>query len=710
MGDSNRRSVRTFSPAPESVSAARRFARATLSEWGADDVADDALLVVSELVTNAVMHAGTEATLELRTAPGGVRLGVEDLHPTRMLRMGVDPSTGADERGRGLLITASLAAAWGVEYLPTSKRVWALFASEVADAPPGGDLRTDPPAGLVAPATGNGATNGAAHLDPLGLRGEALSRLDLEDLLRLVVEQARERLAADAAYLLLAHGLDEHYTVRATSGLPPDLVGRAVTRGEVGAPGRRSSFLPVLVEDLDRTPAPLVAGSSLRSLVVAPVAYEGRVVGALVVLSERVRGFTDGDAAQLQRAADWVGSAVERARLRAAERERRGWLSFLSDAGVLLSSSLDPATTITMIGQIVVPRLATWCAIQTVDDRGVRRLENVWHADERRLDALRDALERIAPAMEPEPGDPVLTGHVATLPLEARGRVVARLVLGREEKDGPLRGELRTVAEAFATRAALAIDNARAHTELASIGRTLQRSLLPPTMPRLPGVDLGVSFEPAGVHNTVGGDFYDVFPAGAGRWCFVVGDVCGGGPEAAAVTGLARHTIRAMLRSGFAIGPTLERLNDAINEEGERGRFLTLVCGTLEAGARSWYQVRLVCAGHPPPFLVRDGVVSRVGRPQALLGVLDRVDYAEEELRLPRGSRLVTVTDGVLERRSGDRMFDDEGVETELAASVPLSAQGAADRIRRAATDFAGVPSEDDIAVLVLDLGSGGNG
>lgn len=165
------------------------------------------------------------------------------------------------------------------------------------------------------------------------------------------------------------------------------------------------------------------------------------------------------------------------------------------------------------------------------------------------------------------------------------------------------------------------------------------------------------------------------------------------------------------MRAGIPIAPTLERLNSAISDEGLRGRFITLVCGTLEVTSASRFRVRLVCAGHPPPFLVtraRPGVSARrVGRSQALLGVLDAVDYIEEEVTVERGDRLVVVTDGVLERRAGDTMFEEAGVEAVLATGIDVGAQVVADRLLRAVTDFSPVPPSDDMAVLVLDLGRG---
>jgi serine phosphatase RsbU (regulator of sigma subunit) len=115
--------------------------------------------------------------------------------------------------------------------------------------------------------------------------------------------------------------------------------------------------------------------------------------------------------------------------------------------------------------------------------------------------------------------------------------------------------------------------------------------------------------------------------------------------------------------------------------------------------------LRLVCAGHPPPFLVCDGEVRRLGRPQPLLGVVDAVAYVDEEHVLGRGDLLVTLTDGVLERRNGAIMLDDEGVVLELDAARSLSAQAVADRLRRTVVEFAPEPHRDDLAVLALRIG-----
>lgn len=697
---------RTFEPAPTSVSEARRFAREVLAEWGLHDLLDDVVLLTSELVTNAVTHAGTPMTVAVVREEDRLRIDVFDQHPTRVLPVGANARPGAGEHGRGLLITSALATAWGVEYRRDHKRVWAAFAlvetTLDAEAPNGGVAE-----GRDARRQESVATTGQ---DPLGLSGLALNQLALGDILDLVVDQTRERFDADAAYLLLEDEMEDRFVVAATSGAAKPIKGRSVRRGEAGAPSLRASFRPLAIGDLRATPIELLKGLGLRSLVTAPVAFEGRVIGTLTVAKKQPGSFATEDGAELHRVADWAAPSVDRASTRAADSERRAWLTFQSEASVMLASSLDLETTTAMTGQIVVPRLATWCGIYLNDVREHPRLQFAWHADERRLDAVRDALEEAEPDGPEAPAEPDVEGEVAILPLEARNRIIGWLTLGRPAGE-PLRRERLMVAEAVSRRAALAIDNARAHTELQEIGRSLQRSLLPAVLPDIPGVDIGVGYEPTGEFNDAGGDFYDIFALGAGRWGFMVGDVCGVGPEAAAVAGMSRHTVRALMRAGIPIAPTLERLNSAISDEGLRGRFITLVCGTLEVTAASRFRVRLVCAGHPPPFLVtraRPGVAARrVGRSQALLGVLDAVDYIEDDVTVERGDRLVVVTDGVLERRAGDTMFEEAGVEAVLATGIDTGAQVVADQLLRAVADFSAVPPSDDMAVLVLDLGDG---
>jgi serine phosphatase RsbU (regulator of sigma subunit)/anti-sigma regulatory factor (Ser/Thr protein kinase) len=701
MTRGHRHASRTFPVDERSVGEARRHARESLDTWDVVDVADDVVLLVSELMTNAVTHAGTSATLNLGVDEFEVRVEVEDSHPGRRLSLAGPPEDPLAEFGRGLDITASLASTWGVDYRQDSKRVWATVTLHDDPLPSPGEPTPGPkPEARPGTIPERAAPVPVRESNPLGLSDAALTRLSLDDFLVLAVEQVRDRVAADAAYLLMAQDLDERFRVQSVTGLPSSLVGRVVERG---APGTSSGRSPVSIDDLARTPVAILAETDLQSLVVAPVLFEGRMIGALAAASNHVDGFGEEQSVLLQRAADWIAAAVDRGRSRHAEQQRGAWLGFLAEAGDLLAGPLDPEMTVALTGQIVVPELARWCGIFLDDERGRPILAQVWHEDEQAVEPLRQALANAGGAVES--GDLQLDGEVRVLPLRARGRRIGLLALGRPEGD-PLRGELSSMADSVSLRAALAIDNARAHAELHAAGLALQRSLLPAALLDMPGVDIGVVYEPAGEGDAAGGDFYDLFPVGNGRWCFMVGDVCGKGAEAAALTGMARHSVRALMRAGFSIASTLERLNAAILEEGELARFVTLACGTLQPTDGGRMLLRLVCAGHPPPFLVGEGEVRRLGRPQPLLGVVDAVAYVDEEYILGRGDLLVTLTDGVLERRNGAIMLDDEGVVLELDAARSLSAQAVADRLRRTVVEFAPEPHRDDLAVLALRIGT----
>ncbi|MFD7442199.1 SpoIIE family protein phosphatase [Streptomyces sp. NPDC059909] len=618
-----RAAARTSLPGnPLAASAARRFVRVALADWtrlgmvatrGADRLADDAVLVVSELVTNAVVHAGTTVEVLVRLDgasdddPASLVVEVSDHHPARAVRSDApDPGAVSDEPeyGRGLQLVAALAASWGITYRPGLKAVWARLA-----------------------------------LDGCGAAGTAQRGL-----------RAAEILA----------------------------------------------------------PAPRRAARDDR---------------------------------------DWTG---------------RGALSFLAEASDLLAGQLDEDMVAALAGQLLVPRLADWCAVWLDGETGpVPRLAKVWHADESAIESLRAVLAKDPPRLtedargaavpvpvawpeNPAAGNPAAEAAAAGDPaagersavafrLTAGARPVGTMLLGREgtpDTGAGVLGEATALIEDFARRVGLAIGAARAYTRQATISRVLQRGLLPAQVAQIPGVDSSLVYEPSD-EGLAGGDFYDIFPAGSGgRWCFMLGDVQGSGPEAAVVTGLARPWLRLLAREGYQVGEVLDRLNgllldDAMEAaeaaalmvagpdpttldgtyEGPQSRFLSLLYGELTplpdgTGVRC----TLACAGHPLPLLLRpDGTVRPAAASQLLLGVVDDAAYESQTFDLEPGDTLLCVTDGVTERRSGQRMFDDgDGLARALAGCVGLTAQGVADRIRQAVHTFAEAPPGDDLALLVL--------
>ncbi|MFE7426341.1 SpoIIE family protein phosphatase [Streptomyces sp. NPDC057545] len=611
-------------------SAGRRFVRAALTEWTGSGLAaamgvserltDDASVVASELVTNAVVHAGTNVELLCRLEEAtedevaALVLEVSDHHPARAVRgerpedggpaddsaaTGFAAPTDPAEYGRGLQLVGTLAERWGITYRTGLKTVWA--------------------------------------------------RLPVDDW---------NPFPEPSAETGFQHGL------------------RA---------------------------AELLAPTARRAL---------------------------------RDDADWAG---------------RGALSFLAEASDLLAGQLDEDIVAALAGQLLVPRLADWCAIWLEPENGgpvaVPRLASVWHRDETETASLRTVLEQdpirlpervgTGPVCLPWPWgeeegkggeEPEAHARAAlAYRITSGGRTLGAVLLGREGA-GRVPDEVTALIEDFVRRVGLAVGAARAYTRQATISRILQRALLPGKVADIPGVTSALVYEPSD-DGVVGGDFYDIFPCPGDRWCFVLGDVQGSGPEAAVVTGLARPWLRLLAREGFGVGEVLDRLNrlllDDAMEAAEaaalmvaaaggqqtadtgQSRFLSLLYGELVPLPDGGVRCTLASAGHPLPLLLRpDGEVRPAAEPQMLLGLFDDVAYESQSFDLAPGDSLLCVTDGVTERRSGTLMFDDgDGLARALADCTGLSADGIADRIKRAVHEFAERPPDDDLALLVLQAG-----
>ncbi|MEU3483598.1 MULTISPECIES: SpoIIE family protein phosphatase [Streptomyces] len=571
---------------------------------------------------------------------------------------------------------------------------------------------------------------------------------DLDGLLQRTVERARDMLDGDSAFLLLATDDETELEVRATTGLPAARQRFARVPVETGASRYGSARMPAVHEDLAAVPGavPLLEGTGMRSVVTVPLKVEGRLTGSLGVAAESANRYSNEEALRLQFAADRIALAVESARLGELERLRRGSLSFLVEASDLLAGTLDRDQTLALMAQMTVPTLATWCAVYTIADQASDPyLSYVLHEDEDRIDGLKDLLSSIAPPDPvPTPGARVWTapgdaahraalsasvraldhptsplssgidttlatastvaGETVVLPLVARNRVIGMLTLGRPSEDH-FRQEILELAEDLSRRAALALDNARLYSERVAISQSLQRSLLPPGLPVIPGVEVDVIYRAAGEGNEVGGDFYDLFPIRDGAYGFAIGDVCGTGPEAAAVTGLARHALRLLAREGFGGPAVLERLNAAILDEGARSRFLTLLYGEMRPQEDGSAILKVVCAGHPLPLRLRpDGTVQPAAEPQPLLGVMEDLELYEQTITLDPGDVLLCVTDGVTERREGSRMLGDDGLAEVLKTCTGLTAGAVAARVLRAVERFAQAPASDDMAILAMRL------
>lgn len=601
---------------------------------------------------------------------------------------------------------------------------------------------------LRGPAPDAASTGDGQNTDPFEVFIGSPAPDDLDGLLQRTVERARDMLDGDSAFLLLATDDETELEVRASTGLPSARQRFARVPVEAG-PGRYGSArMPAVHEDLQAVPGavPLLSGTGMRSVVTVPLKVEGRLTGSLGVAAEAPNRYSNEEALRLQFAADRIALAVESARLGELERLRRGSLSFLVEASDLLAGTLDRDQTLALMAQMTVPTLATWCAVYTIADQSSDPyLSYVLHEDEELIDGIKSLLSKIAPP-DPVPtpgarvwaapaeaahqaalrtsmrslglGEPTrrvssgigptlatasaVGGETVVLPLVARNRVIGMLTLGKPT-DEHFRQEILELAEDLSRRAALALDNARLYSERTAISQSLQRSLLPPDLPHIEGVEVEVIYRAAGEGNEVGGDFYDLFPIRDGVYGFAIGDVCGTGPEAAAVTGLARHALRLLAREGFGGPAVLERLNSAILDEGARSRFLTLLYGELWPQEDGSAELKVVCAGHPLPLRLRqDGTVEPAAEPQPLLGVMDDLELYEQTVTLDPGDVLLCVTDGVTERREGTRMLGDDGLTDVLTTCTGLTAGAVAARVMRAVERFASDAPSDDMAILAM--------
>ncbi|MGW0484245.1 SpoIIE family protein phosphatase [Nonomuraea sp. NPDC003214] len=800
--DATQVSSTSFDGTPHAPAAARRFVRQVLGEWRLTHLTEDAVLLTSELVTNAVVHAGTGIELTCRldadAAPAKLEIEVDDHDPGRAILAERPPSEPMSTHGRGLALAGMLADAWGVTYTRTAKRVWvrmefagASDSPAPAPPPPGAGLDRLRVAVLVADATGRviawnsdartllgwtaeqaigrrladlvawrgsgpyalpladtlalGRWRGEArmrHRDgrtvrvyvshlrtggraedrrsiwmvtgwehgfvlaapPAPVRREAGRRIKdlldrdrpLAELLDTIAQIVHLSSGGEATYVLLRAESGNRLGVAAGVGDTAGVVG--VPAAGVFAPDRTA---PAVLEDLLAVDVELAQQLRARSLACAPLVAGGEVIGHLAVTSAAPGRFDHDLTVSLRHIADQVAVTVQRERLAEQDRAHRGRLAFLAEAGELLAGVHDEEVIAALSAQLVVPKIASWAAVYLTDLAGMTRLAHVWHSEERHNAGLRKSLPAIPGTPLDEVAWPVGQEAVLSFPLMTQGNAHGALVIGRQEPTLPL--ELADLLADLCRLIALNLHTAMLYTRQATTSRVLQRSLLPMRVAPMPGLESAIVYEPAGEGADVGGDFYDLFTV-AGHWCFALGDVCGSGPEAAAVTGLARHAVRLLAKENYTVADILDRLNQRVLEEGEDGRFLSLLCGELTPLPGGGALCTVASAGHVPPLLLRaDGRVETVATPQLLLGVEDGARFSVESFELAPGEVLLCVTDGVTERRSGLRLLDDDdGLARLLAGCAGLSAHAVADRVRQAVESFADHPSRDDVALLVL--------
>jgi serine phosphatase RsbU (regulator of sigma subunit)/PAS domain-containing protein len=409
---------------------------------------------------------------------------------------------------------------------------------------------------------------------------------------------------------------------------------------------------------------------------------------------------------------------------------------FLSRSSNVLSGWLDSEELLKRVARLAIPEMADWCAVDLLNADGSLERVALTHADPALREQALELSRRYPPAAGTpggahevmRSGEPRLFADVPdellrsvtrsdehyrllralgvrsaiVVPMTTRDRTLGALTFatgpsGRRYDDHDVE-----VAHELARRCATALDNNRLYSERSYIARTLQEGLLPLELAEVPGVEAAVRFHHSGDGGEVGGDFYDLFATGSRGWTIVIGDVCGKGPDAAAVTALARYTLRTAALRHRLPSRSLSILNEALLRQRSDRRFCTVGYAYLEkidAGAR----IGFASAGHPLPLLLHaDGSVEPVGAPGTLLGVVPDPDLEDRSLTLSRGDALVFFTDGVIEPRGPGETLDEARLAELVASCAGREADAIAAEIEQAAVkSHAGRP-RDDIAVLVL--------
>jgi serine phosphatase RsbU (regulator of sigma subunit) len=392
--------------------------------------------------------------------------------------------------------------------------------------------------------------------------------------------------------------------------------------------------------------------------------------------------------------------------------------------------------TLEAICDVIVPALADFCMIDVIESGSVRRVA-VQVAPGAGLHAGQGLLERKPSIPErmvrdeggstPEPrffermGEADLreiahdegtdleflrslkVRSAITVPLKARGRVTGALTLGVAWSGRRYRRRDAQFAWILSGRVALALDNSglfsdleRAESARMEIADTLQRGLLPPPLPHIPGWSLAAMYRPAGAENEVGGDFYDAFRI-SGGWMLVVGDVTGRGAQAASITALARYTLRTAAILTDDPVAALATLNRALLAR--RGTALCSVAA-LALSEDASEPVRIAVAGHLPPLLVDGGDVIEVAPADPVLGAFADGRWQLGYSQVEPGQQLVVVTDGITEAEGSGGRFGEERLRMHLSGAG--SPAHVVQRLEGALHVFTEGSLDDDAAILAV--------
>jgi serine phosphatase RsbU (regulator of sigma subunit) len=578
----------------------------------------------------------------------------------------------------------------------------------------------------------------------LSVVAEAIARLSLAHTLETALERVGELFGTDrvAVYLeeegglatAAARGLEGAHERLASALLELSLQRRG-GRGPLELSALEADELAAVRED--------AVAAGIDTVVALPLLVADVPIGLLALYPDEPREQVPSEAALLEALAAQLAVVVHNARLHeqatrlgreleivlAAERESARRLGALYEISRSFAQSLSLDTTLDVLAESIVTLLGVDAAvIRMPDERGLDFTARAAYVDDRRVDAAARTLltrsqplqrERLqgflagdtplllTPAIVQELGGslallaPFLEkgSSAAVVPITSAGELVATLTLISLDPRTQVAGEIVETALSIAGQAALAIDNARLYAQQKQFADTMQRSLLPRTLPEPEGLELGDVYE-SSARVDVGGDVYDYLALDDGRLAVVLGDVMGHGVEATADMAMAKFVFRSLARVHTDPGTFLAAANDVVCSDIAPGKFITMVEVVVDA-ARG----ELACAGggHPAPRLVLpDGTVEAIDARGLALGIEPQQEYATVHAPLEPGALVVLYTDGVVEGRRGGEQFGLERFDRLLSEQRALPAQELARAALAACREWADGDLGDDFAVVVI--------
>ncbi len=405
----------------------------------------------------------------------------------------------------------------------------------------------------------------------------------------------------------------------------------------------------------------------------------------------------------------------------------------VADAGIaLVGAALDFETRAEMVARVALPTFADWAQLDILDEDGEIRTVAFAHSDAVKEEEARAFVDRInfdpraklAIPFAVRTGEPVICPVFAdsqavialanrqlllyrvaaaanataiVVPLRARGQLFGTLTFGRDDAGRRFCEDELPLARELAVLAALALDNARLYEREHRVADTLQRAMLPSSLPRIEGITFDQAYSPAAAESEVGGDWYDAFLLADGRIAVSIGDVTGHGLKAAAIMGEVRQSIRSSALADESPVSVLDRANRLLMLHDEP-TIVTAIFGIIDPRDRTF---AYACAGHPAPLVADASGVRALDTAGLPLGLRALDDGHSFRTPLDPGAMLVLYTDGLIE-------FNRDLLrgEAALMAAVGAEWEAASDHPARAIKErvLAEATQADDIAILAVRL------